>query len=188
MKPVHIDFAPPSLARTWHRAGRRDVLLLVAGLVLCAVAGALGARMLARQRAFEAQLALFDARAGKAQAARVTAPAAPPVQLSAAQADAINAAILQLNLPWPALREAIGTATPATVALLSLEPDPRRRSLKITAETRDAQAMIDYVAQLKRQDLFGDVVLLRHEINETDPNRPVRFELDAPWRATGSAP
>ena len=188
MKPVRIDFAPPSLARTWHRAGRRGALLLAAGVVLCVVAAALGAQMLARQRAFEARVALLDARAGKAQAALVIPPPAPAVQLSPAQAEAINAAILQLNLPWPALREAIGAATPATVALLSLEPDPRRRSLKITAETRDAQAMIDYVAQLKRQDLFGDVVLLRHEINETDPNRPVRFELDAPWRATGSAP
>lgn len=181
MKPVRIDFAPPSVARAWYRAGRRGALLLAAGLVLLALAVALGAQMAARQRAFEAQLAALNARPGSAPAAVLKVAATPAVTIPAAQAEAINSAILQLNLPWPALRDALETATPATVALLSLEPDPRRHSLKITAETKDAPAMIAYVAQLKRQPLFGDVVLLRHEINELDPNRPVRFELDAPW-------
>lgn len=188
MKPVQIDFAPPSLARAWHRAGRTGALLLLAAVVLCVIALALGAAMLARQRAFDAQLAALNTSVRKAQAPAAPVRANPAPPISATQASAVNAAILQLNLPWPALRDAVGAATPATVALLSLEPDPRRRTLKITAETKDAQAMVDYVAQLKRQELFGDVVLLRHEINETDPNRPVRFELDAPWNATGSRP
>lgn len=182
MKPLPIDFAPPSLARAWYRAGRRGVVLLAAGLLLVLVAGMFGAQMMARQRAFDARLAALDARAARSGAAVPQVAAAPARAIAAPQAEAVNAAILQLNLPWPALRDAIEGATPATVALLSLEPDPRRRSLKITAETRDAEAMIAYVAQLKRQDLFGDVVLLRHEINELDPNRPLRFELDAPWR------
>ena len=182
MKAVHIDFAPPSLARAWYRAGRRGALLLAVGLVLAVLAGVLAAQMLARQRAFDAQMAALTARSNSKQVTAVKVALTPAATMSAPQAAAVNAAILQLNLPWPLLRDAIGSATPATVALLSLEPDPRRRSLKITAETKDAESMIAYVALLKRQELFGDVVLLRHEINELDPNRPVRFELDAPWR------
>jgi hypothetical protein len=184
MKRLQIDFAPPSMARDWHRAGRRGALLLLAGLLLCGGAAAVGARMLTRQHAFDAQLAALQAGSRKAQAALVkpAAISSGAAPMTAAQAAAINGAILQLNLPWAALRDAVGAATPASVALLALEPDPRRRSLKITAETKDAEGMVAYVEQLKRQELFGDVVLLRHEINETDPNRPLRFELDAPWR------
>ncbi len=95
----------------------------------------------------------------------------------------MNAAVLQLNLPWRALHDAIAAATPKDIALLALEPDPRRRSMKITAEARTSDEMIAYVERLKQQELFGAVALLRHEINELDPNRPIRFQLDAQWSA-----
>lgn len=188
-----IDFAPPSLARSWYRLGPRGWAVLGLGLLLSGAAIALGAQMLARQHALEGQLAAVRASVGKpaaaaAAAAVAQAAALPPVAIGAAQAGAVNGAILQLNLPWPSLRDAVGAATPAGVALLGLEPDARRRSLKITAETRDAETMIAYVEQLKRQQLFGDAVLLRHEINELDPNRPVRFEIDASWQTAGGLP
>ena len=104
------------------------------------------------------------------------APIAP------AQAAAVNAAILQLNLPWRDLQDALASATPPAIALRALDPDARKRVLKITAETTGSDAMVAYVAQLKQQELFGTrVQLLRHEINELDPNRPLRFQLEARW-------
>ncbi|WP_426193638.1 hypothetical protein [Massilia sp. DWR3-1-1] len=188
MKRVAIDFAAPSLARSWYRLGPRGWTVLGLGVVLCGAALALGGQMLARQRALDEQLAAVRASiAAPAAAAAAIARAVPAVDIGAAQASAVNGAILQLNLPWPALREAVGAATPASVALLGLEPDARRRSVKITAETKDAESMIAYVEQLKGQELFGDVVLLRHEINELDPNRPLRFEVDASWSSPGLA-
>jgi Tfp pilus assembly protein PilN len=105
----------------------------------------------------------------------------PPVATEA-QAAAVNAAILQLNLPWRALHDAVKAATPPTVALLALEPDARRRTLRITAEARGSDEMLAYVDRMQRQDWFADVALTRHEINEQDPNRPIRFQLDAQWR------
>jgi len=69
------------------------------------------------------------------------------------------------------------------VALIALEPDPRKRSLKITAETRTSDEMVDYVAALKEQESFSGVILTRHEINDADPNRPLRFQLEATWLA-----
>lgn len=184
MKRIAIDFAAPSLARSWYRLGPRGWTVLALGLLLCGAAVGVGAQMLARQQALAGQLAAVRAQVdGPAIVAGTAASApVPAAALSAAQATAVNAAIAQLNLPWPALRQAIGAATPATVALLALEPDARRQRLKITAETRDPESMVAYIAQLKRQQVFGDVILLRHEINELDPNRPLRFELDAPWR------
>jgi hypothetical protein len=43
-------------------------------------------------------------------------------------------------------------ATPANIALLALEPDARKRSMKITAEAKTSDDMIAYVEQLKQQE------------------------------------
>jgi len=89
---------------------------------------------------------------------------------------------MQLNLPWRGLHDAIQAATPAAIALLALEPDARKGSVRITAEARTSDDMIAYVGQLQRIDWFGTVLLARHEINEQDPNRPIRFQIDARWK------
>ena len=183
MKPVRIDFARPGWRRALHRSGPLTWLAGLLGLGLCAAAAVSGQRLLERQRHDSAQLtqALTRARAP------VAAPVAlPQARISAQQAGAVNAAVLQLNLPWRALHDAIGEATPPSIALLALEPDAKKRSIKLTAEAKTSDAMIDYVAQLKRQELFAGVTLTRHEINEADPNRPIRFQLEAEWSATGA--
>jgi hypothetical protein len=186
MKRVHIDFAPPSLARTVHRTGPLAWSLALLAVLLCVGAAATGWQMLARQRVLDAQLALVRAQTkSPATAVASAAAAAARPQIGEAQAQAVNAAVLQLNLPWRALQDAVEQATPKQVALIALEPDPRRRSMKITAEAKNSDDMIAYIEQLKGQEMFGAgaVTLLRHEINEPDPNRPIRFQLDAQWRA-----
>jgi Tfp pilus assembly protein PilN len=180
MKRVRIDFAPPSLARTVHRTGPLGWSLVALALLLCVAAGATGWQMIARQRVLDTRLAVVRAHAG---VPLPVTPSTPQPQVGEAQAAAVNAAVLQLNLPWRALHDAIAAATPDSIALLALEPDPRRRSMKITAEARTSDEMIAYVEQLKQQELFGAVALVRHEINELDPNRPIRFQLDAQWSA-----
>lgn len=179
MRPVRLDFAPPSLARTLHRTRPAAWLLAAFALLLCLAAAVGGADLMARQRDHERQLAAVQARAAVPVAAPVVA--APPI--SETQATAVNAAVMQLNLPWRALQDAVASATPAGVALLALEPDARKRTVRISAEARTSDEMIDYVARLKREELFSDVALTHHEINDQDPNRPIRFELDAAWSA-----
>lgn len=180
MKRISIDFAPPSVARSLFHTSPVAWALVGLALLLCLSAAVLGWQMLATQRAFDAQLA--------AARVRANAPVAAPVKasgpaISPNQAAAVNAAVLQLNLPWRALHDAIGAATPPSIALLALEPDARRRSMRITAEAKSSDDMIAYVEQLKQQELFLEVGLTRHEINEQDPNRPIRFQLDAQWAA-----
>lgn len=179
MKRVRIDFAPPSLARTLHRTGPLAWSLAVLALLLCLAAGLVGWQLVERQRVLDAQVAATRVRSAPAPVAVTT----PRAQVGVLQAAAVNAAVLQLNLPWRALHDALDAATSSNIALLALEPDPRRRSMKITAEAKTSDEMIDYVEQLKSQELFGSVALLRHEINELDPNRPIRFQLDAQWSA-----
>ena len=179
MRHLDIDFAPPGWRRNLYRVSAWAWLAGATGLSLCATAAWSGSHAVERQHVRQAQLE----RARLRLAADMQAPApAPQAVISPAQAAAVNAAIAQLNLPWRDLQDALATATPPSIALLALEPDARKQVLKITAETRSSDAMIDYVVQLKQQELFGaGVQLLRHEINELDPDRPLRFQLEARW-------
>lgn len=180
MKALDIDFSAPSVARTLHRTGARTWTVAVVALLLCAAAGVLGARLMAQRRADDAALQAARLRAAAPVAAK---PLASAAQIGELQAGAVNAAILQLNLPWRALHDAIGAATPPEIAMLALEPDARKRTMKITAEAKTSDAMIGYVEELKKQELFAGVALTRHEINEQDPQRPIRFQIEAEWTA-----
>jgi Tfp pilus assembly protein PilN len=146
--------------------------------VLAIVLAALNLKLTQREREIDQLLAQSHARAQVSAPAPVAAR--PPVP--EAQAAAVNAAVLQLNLPWRALHDAVQAGTPSNIALLSLEPDARKSTVRITAEAKTSDDMIAYVEQLQKSEWFGGVSLARHEINEQDPNRPIRFQLDAQWR------
>ena len=180
MKRLDIDFAPPGVQRALYRTSTGAWLLAGAALLLCLASAALGWRLLAQKH--HDTLALNVARAS-VKAPAVQAVSAPHIPISEQQASAVNAAVMQLNLPWRALRDAIGAATPASIAMLALEPDARRRTIKITAEAKTSDAMIAYIESLKEQELFTTVLLTRHEINELDANKPIRFQLEAEWSA-----
>jgi Tfp pilus assembly protein PilN len=179
MSQARIDFAPPGLARTVFHTSPQAWLLGVCALVLWLAAALIGWRLVEQQRADDAELA---ARL-RARAPVAVTPVAPAPVVSPARAAAVNRVVLQLNLPWRALHDAIAGATPKHIALLALEPDARKHSIKLTAEAQSGEQMIAYIEQLKQQPLFDDVLLRRHEINEQDKNRPLRFQLDAHWSA-----
>jgi Tfp pilus assembly protein PilN len=165
MNKVRIDFAPASLRRTVFHAPRATWALLWIALILLP-------QLVTSQLRYRDELRKHAARVARVQAAQ-----------AAAQAGAVNAAVRQLNLPWRALHDAVAAATPPAIALLALEPDANKSSVRITAEAKSSDDMIAYVAGLRALDWFSGVLLTRHEINEQDPNRPIRFQIDAQWKA-----
>jgi Tfp pilus assembly protein PilN len=181
MRKIKIDFAPRGVHRTLFHIHPAVPALAGAGVLLCAAAAFGGWQLAEQRREREHQLQHLRERVAKLSA-RPAAEVAR-VAIPEAQATFVNAAILQLNLPWRELQDAVLAATPRTVALVAMEPDPRKRVLKITAETRTSDDMVDYVAALKDQESFSGVILTRHEINDADPNRPLRFQLEATWQA-----
>lgn len=180
MRRMQIDFAPPGWRRAVFRLHPAALLAAALGLGLCLGAGWTAWEMAQQRQAREARLQAIQRQA--AALSRAPAPVAA-VTIPEAQAQAVNAAILQLNLPWNDLQDAVAAATPRTVALLALEPDARKQLLKLTAEARNADEMVGYIEALKQQEFFSAAALLRHEINEQDPNRPIRFQVEVQWRA-----
>ena len=180
MKPMRIDFAPATWRRALYRLHPALLAAGIAGFALCA-AGIWFATEMGQQRAVRAQQI---ERLRASQAALSKRPArVPEVAIPEAQASAVNAAIGRLNVPWRDLEDAIGSATPANIALLALDPDPKKQLLKITAEARNSDDMVGYVQVLQQQEFFASAALVRHEIGEQDPNHPVRFQVEAQWRS-----
>lgn len=162
---LDLDFiaAPRS---TWLGRG---VLLLG---VLCAVAGA-GLAATAWQARQTEQDALADlSRSSSRRVSRV--PADPALVRSAASV------ARDLQMPWGQLLQALEGIPSRDVAVLSIEPTAAQRTLRITADARNADAMFDYLAQLKQQALT-QVVLTSHQVQPQVPGTPIRFQVQARW-------
>ena len=181
MKQIYVDFAPRSVKRSVLLTQPLAWLFAGIGLLLCASA-AISAFSMMKQHALSADAQRIQARQAegiKHQSIQST------WTISDLQTNAVNSAIAQLNLPWRDLLDAIETATPANIALLSIEPDSKKQTIKGMAEAKTSQEMISYIERLKKQEFFGAVVLTKHEINEQDANKPYRFQFEAQWTLAG---
>ena len=92
-----------------------------------------------------------------------------------------NDVLRQLTLPWGKLFDAVEAAGGKDVALLALEPDLGKRTVKISGEARNLSAMLNYVTQLEAQGPFGTVYLQNHQVQRSDPEKPVQFTAIAAW-------
>jgi len=93
-----------------------------------------------------------------------------------------NQVLRQLSLPWDAMFNAVESSSGKTVALLSLEPNIEKGTIKISGEAKTFTAMLDYVRQLGQRDVFSNVYLQNHQVQQDDPEKPVRFSLLAAWK------
>ncbi|EXI79365.1 MAG: hypothetical protein AW10_02395 [Candidatus Accumulibacter appositus] len=184
MRRLSIDFVVRPL---WHQplaARSRAILIALAALLVFAGAALVWQALRLERQLAETTQAIAEAR--EEVAARTPLPRLP-LHLSAAQVLAINAAIGQLNTPWPALLDAFESVVSADIALLQIEPDGRRHLVKGIAEARDYQGMLDYLAALGAAAPFARALVSKQEINDRDPNQPLRFSFEALFE-DGAAP
>lgn len=92
------------------------------------------------------------------------------------------ATVRQLSLPWPQLIDSLERASMKEVAVLHIQPDAQSRLLRVTANARGEELMLEYVRRLGATGGFADVHLLSHQVREDDPQRPVQFSLQASFR------
>jgi hypothetical protein len=94
-----------------------------------------------------------------------------------------EAVVQQLALPWARLIETLEATGSNDVAILQLQPDAQQRLLRITAEARHQQAMIDYLRRLAEVQGFAHVHLLNHQVQQDNPQRPIQFAAQASFKA-----
>lgn len=159
--------------------------LLVLGI--CAALGlGLTLQKLAQQRQrLETDLSQMRAPVGQARNTEFAGKSAnksssKDSQAKQAEISAVQSAMHELALPWPQLFQALESLRVPDVRLASIEPNPRQRKLRISADTGEVVNMFTYVHQLAEQPIFNDVLLVSHELH-TGQETPVRFIVEAVW-------
>lgn len=171
MSMLRLDYQQ-HLPLRW--AGPALLALTLGGLVLASV---YYVELDAAAAQWEERLAQAGQRQGRfAQADR------PGAQDLVQEVNRANVVLHRLTLPWDALFLAVETAAGKEVALLALEPDAEKRQVRISGEARDYSAVLNYITQLEAQAVFGPVYLQSHQVQQQDPDKPVRFALLANWR------
>jgi Fimbrial assembly protein (PilN) len=114
----------------------------------------------------------------------IVARAQPHRQVAATSPEELAAAretVARLALPWPKLFAALESAANDQVALLGIEPDAKSGTVKISGDSKDYLAALGYVLNLSQAQALSHVQLVRHEVKQNDPQRPVAFSISAAW-------
>lgn len=164
MQRIELDFVRRRPASRW--AGR--VLLAVS----LGIAGEMAYTFVQLQSAVRAN----EAAVARAQPRKNTLPAAPAEEVAAARET-----VDRLALPWTRLFAALEGAASDQVALLAIEPDTKSGTVTISGDSKDYLAALTYVLNLSRSDALSKVELVRHEVKQNDPQRPVSFSIQAAW-------
>ncbi|WP_449432729.1 PilN domain-containing protein [Pseudomonas putida] len=178
MRRLDLEFQP-------RRSGRLAWSLLALSSVVVVAVVLLQQYLQGEQVSLEARLHSLEAQLGRRPASSVAQNSA----VSREQAERLaqmSAVSQQLQRPWQQLFAMLEAQPQEDVALLSLTPDARKGQVRIAAEARNLEAMLQYHQRLERSAELSDVSLLNHEVVAGQPEHPVRFTLTATWE-TGHA-
>ena len=84
--------------------------------------------------------------------------------------------------PWSEIVRSVEEAATGEVAVLLLQPDALRRELRLSAEARNQDMMLEFLRRLASVKVLADVHVVRHQVQMEDPERPVNFSILAVMR------
>lgn len=177
MRVLRLDYQRSNEPVPWLGLG----VLVVALAALAAMAGHY--RTLNQQIAFWERKADHIEHLSSRRHVHVVRPLAEQsARVQTLEVKQANQVVQQLNLPWSALFKAVEASGGKNIALLSMEPDMQRGTVKISGEAKDLDALLDYAKQLSKREVFSNVFLQNHKIQQTDPQKPLHFALLAYWK------
>lgn len=150
------------------------------GFALLGVALLLAGGLVVNYQETQAELRRLEAAEALLNSAR-PARAAPRERLEGEMKSA-QAAVRQLALPWAQLIDSLERASTREIAVLQIQPDAQNRVLRVTAEARRHELMLEYLRRLGASG-FSDVHLVSHHVREEDPARPIQFSVQASFRS-----
>ncbi|MCH8621744.1 PilN domain-containing protein [Undibacterium sp. TS12] len=178
-KPIYIEFSPESVMKRVQDMSLSTWVLAVLVLVVLTGVTWHGSKLLQKKARIDDSVSNLQIDIQKAEK---KVGKEPVFKLPQEQAVAVNQAIAKLNIPWTDLLDALEQASTDKVAILQITPNAQKMNVKLMAEAKNSDDMIAYVETLKQQKMFVSVILEKHEINEQDPNKPYRFQIEMLWR------
>ncbi|MBC7957414.1 MAG: hypothetical protein H7Y33_16290 [Cytophagales bacterium] len=152
-------------------------------LVVAVLAGLALSEQLAeasqRHTAAESRHAQLNERL-RAKTPRRTVLAPDPQTLADVQR--ANIIIDQLTVPWDELFDAVEAADARGLAVLSLTPNARDRSLRLAGESRSMADLLAYVGRVAEQPVLSQVHLQGYNTVVREGMPVVAFTLAATWR------
>jgi hypothetical protein len=67
--------------------------------------------------------------------------------------------------------------------VLQLQPEAQQRTLRLTAEAKNGDAMLGYVRRLGDNRVLSGVYLASHQVQMEEPSRPIQFSVQASFRS-----
>jgi len=171
---IRLDFAPRRARPT-----AASVAACVAGALVLAAAAALVGRQWLARAALQDEMARIEAGAARPSGRSGAKPAADP--RAAARALAGRQVAMALERPWDDLLAAMELRPSADVALLAVEPSALKRTVRITAEARSPQAMLQHLAMLQTDGRLASVWLVSHQRQPQAPGNPWRYQIQGTW-------
>jgi Tfp pilus assembly protein PilN len=172
MRPLLLDYQRPA-----RRFGPGGWVLLAAGAAAVIVT-LVDYRGISRQlSSLQAQAEMLDVRPNRKAFDRMLKT--DDSRRSGDEMKQIDQVLSQLETPWGSIFQAVESASSKQIALLGLQPDTQQRLLRIIAEARTQDDMLEYVKRLGDSAALSDVHLVNHQIQMQDPNRPLRFTVHA---------
>ena len=148
-----------------------------AGLAVLAVALVIAGALVDRYHEVRLELERIEARQGLGAERRpARAERRERVEEEVKSAEAV---LHQLALPWSAIIETVEDAATPDVAVLQMQPDAQQRLLRLGAEARTRQAMLEYLRRLAAAKSLADVHVVSHQVQMEDPQRPIQFTVQA---------
>lgn len=98
-----------------------------------------------------------------------------------AELNAVKIVIEDIVRPWPRIFRAIESANLEAVNVLSIEPNVKKETFRITAIAFSIDSMLAYVKRLNQQDVLKFVNLMSTEAVEVDGQNATQFELLLKW-------
>ncbi len=163
---LQLDYV--AAARRAHWPG---IAVLIFALVVAAI-------FVVRYRDARQELAALDAAQGLLNAERRPARAVSKERLEE-EARQVDSIMRQLTLPWAQMIESVEAASTSGVAILQMQPEAQRRLLRLTAEAKSGEAMLQYVRRLGETKVLSEVHLVNHQVQLDDPARPIHFGVQA---------
>jgi hypothetical protein len=151
------------------------------GAALLVVSLVVAAGVVERYRDARSQLAAVEAAQGLVNLDRASTKAIPRERLDE-ETKMVNEVVRQLGLPWARMIAAVEKASAGDVVVMQMQPDAQQRLLRLTAEAKNRQAMLQYVRRLGAERALGDVYLVRDEVRMDQPGRPIQFAVQATLR------
>jgi hypothetical protein len=93
-----------------------------------------------------------------------------------------NDALRHLSVPWERLFQALESSGNQNITLLAIEPDIEKQQVRIGGEAKNFNSLMKYITHLQGQEVIGSVYLQNHDVQQQDPDKPVRFSLIAAWQ------